>query len=71
MKTSAGKQPTDTAKGRPAEERFHLHVDGQAKRSFSSLDEAVAAGRQIKKDFPIVTVTVMDAEDGSSHPVTV
>ena len=34
---------------RPTEERFLLRVDGQIKRSFSSKEDAAAAGAVIKK----------------------
>ena len=47
----------------PTEERFVLRVDGQAKRSFSSNEPALTAGRVIKN--PIVMVTVLDSKDGS------
>lgn len=64
-------EPTGKAsQAKPAEERYHLRVDGQAKRSFSSLDDAMAAGKQIKKVSPVVVVTVADSGDGSWHPIT-
>ena len=65
---AAGKEPAKPGQAKPQEERFHLCVDGQTKRSFASLDDAMAAGRQIKKSFPVVAVTVIDTADGSSHP---
>jgi hypothetical protein len=34
---------------RPTEERFLLRVDGQTKRSFSDKEDAITAGRAIKK----------------------
>lgn len=49
---------------RPAEERYRMRVDGQEKRSFKTKDAAAAAGRVIKKAFPVVAVTVVDAETG-------
>jgi hypothetical protein len=67
-KTTA-KQAAKPDQAKPQEERFLLRVDGQTKRSFSSLDDAMAAGRQIKKARPVVVVTVMDSADGSSHPI--
>lgn len=54
---------------KPVEERFLLRVDGQTKRSFASIDDAAAAGRQIKRSYPIVVVTVTDTADDSSHAI--
>lgn len=54
---------------RPTEERFLLRVDHQTKRSFSSKEPAMAAGGAIKKDFPLVMVTVEDTKDGSIEVV--
>ena len=48
---------------RPTEERFLLRVDGQIKRSFSSKEDAATAGAVIKKAYPLVVVTVVDAEE--------
>ena len=58
----AEKQKTQ---GRPVDERFLLRVDGQIKRSFSSKDSAMTAGSKIKRDFPIVVVTIVDTEDAA------
>jgi hypothetical protein len=54
---------------RPAEERFLLRVDGQTKRSFNRKEPALTAGRAIKKAFPVVAVSIMDTEDGTSEIV--
>ncbi len=62
-----GQKPVGQAP--PLEERFLLRVDGQTKRSFSGKEPALAAGRAIKKAFPIVMVTVLDCEDGSIEVV--
>jgi hypothetical protein len=48
-------------------ERFLLRVDGQTKRSFSSKEPAATAGAAVKKAYPIVMVTIVDAEDGTSE----
>jgi hypothetical protein len=56
---------------KPHEGRFLLLVDGQTKRSFGSLDDATAAGKHIKKTYPIVVVTVLDTADGASHPISI
>ena len=67
---AAGKEPAKLGQAKPQDERFLLQVDGQTKRSFGSLDDAMAAGRQIKKVYPVVVVTVADSADGSWHPIT-
>ena len=54
---------------RPTEERFWLRVDGQMKRSFSSKEPAMTAGRAIKKAFPVVVVTLEDTKDGGIETV--
>lgn len=51
---------------RAAEERFVLKVNGQAKRSFIDREPAVRLGAEIKKKFPLVVVTVLDSEEGTS-----
>jgi hypothetical protein len=55
---------------RPAEERFLLRVDGQTKRSFDSKEPALTAARAIKKAFPVVAVSIMDIEDGTTENVS-
>jgi hypothetical protein len=52
---------------RPAEERLLLRVDGQIKRSFSSKDDAAVAGAVIKKAYPVVVVTVVDTQEGTTE----
>ena len=64
---AAGKELAKPGQVKPQEERFLMRVDGQSKRSFSSLDDATSAGRQIKKAYPVVSVTVVDTADGISH----
>jgi hypothetical protein len=54
---------------RPAEERYRLRVDGQEKRSFKTKEAAAVAGQVIKKAFPAVVVTLMDAETGERETV--
>jgi hypothetical protein len=44
-------------------------VDGQTKRSFSSKELAATAGAGVKKAYPVVMVTVVDAEDGTIEVV--
>lgn len=70
-KLSESNEPVGkTVQAKPVEQRFQLQVDGQTKRSFSSLDDAMAAAREIKKAHPVVVVTVTDAADGSTQAVT-
>ena len=54
---------------RPTEQRFLLRVDGQTKRSFSSKELAATAGAAVQKAYPVVMVTVVDAEDGTIEVV--
>lgn len=54
---------------RPVEERYRLRVDGQEKKSFKSKEAAVTAGQVIKKAFPLVNVTVLDAETSEKDTV--
>jgi hypothetical protein len=62
----------ELAKGqaRPTEERFLLRVDGQVKRSFDSKEPAITAGTVIKKAFPVVVVSVVDIEDGTTEIIS-
>ena len=64
---TAAEKPKDQT--RPKEERFLLRVDGQTKRSFSSKELAATAGAGVKKAYPVVMVTVVDAEDGTIEVV--
>jgi hypothetical protein len=54
---------------RPAEERYRLRVDNQEKQSFPTKEAALAAGQVIKKAYPLVVVTVLDAETGATEIV--
>jgi len=56
---------------RPLEQRFLLKVDGQFKRSFGSEEAATTAGTAIKKDYPIVVVTVLDSQDHKAEIIKV
>jgi hypothetical protein len=66
---TAVERPKDQT--RPKEERFLLRVDGQTKRSFSSKDPAVTAGAAIKKAYPLVMVTIVDADEGTIEVIKV
>jgi len=54
---------------RPIDKRFLLRVDGQTKTSFSTKEPAATAGAVIKKAFPIVVVTVVDTEQGTTETI--
>jgi hypothetical protein len=62
----------ETPKGqaRPTEKRFWSRVDGQMRRSFSSKEPVMTAGRAIKKAFPVVVVTIEDTKDGVLRPLS-
>lgn len=47
---------------RPTLSRFRVQVDRQTKSAFDSAEEAEAAGQAIKKAYPIVQVSIYDAE---------
>lgn len=51
-----------TGQMRPTLGRFRLQVDRQTKATFASMEEAETAGRAIKNAYPIVQVSVYDAE---------
>ncbi len=44
--------------------RFRLQVDRQTKATFTELADAEMAGRDIKKAYPIVQVSIYDSEEG-------
>jgi hypothetical protein len=62
---------TPKSQARPIEKRFLLRVDGQVKTSFGTKEPAVTAGAVIKKAFPIVVVTVVDTEQGTTEIINV
>jgi hypothetical protein len=51
---------------RPERGRYLLQVDRQTKGSFTTAETAQAAALSIKKNFPIVTVSVYDSFDNSN-----
>ena len=70
----AGAEPKPTAdvrsgQAKPADERFLLRVDGQAKYSFAEKAAAIRRGQEIKKSFPVVVVTVDDRRESVSELV--
>jgi len=62
---------TPKSQARPVDKRFLLRVDGQVKTSFGTKEPAVTAGAAIKKAFPIVVVTVVDTEQGTTEIINV
>ena len=44
--------------------RFRLQVDRQTKASYATYEAAEAAGKAIKKDYPILQVAVYDGVKG-------
>jgi hypothetical protein len=48
--------------GRPALHRHLLQVDRQTKSSFSDKASALKAGKAIKKNHPVVQVSIYDAD---------
>jgi len=55
--------PDRLSQRRSKDERYCLQVDRQTKASFSAMDDAEQAGRVIKKQNPVVRVTIYDAKD--------
>ncbi len=50
---------------RPQMARYRLQVDRQTKATFASLEEARTAGQAIKKAYPVVQVSIYDAEQSA------
>jgi hypothetical protein len=59
-----------TQRKRPESGRFRLQVDRQTKSSYATYDDAEAAGLTIKKQYPIVQVTVYDAAEATSKIIS-
>jgi hypothetical protein len=56
---------------RPVDKRFLLKVDGQIKTSLDTKDPAATAGAAIKTAFPVVVVSVVDTEEGTTEIIKV
>ena len=71
LKKPLDRQEPASQKGqqRPAGERYRLRVDGQEKRSFKTKEAAHSAGQTIKKAYPVVMVTIVDAQTGVAEVV--
>ena len=53
----------------PENGRFRLQVDRQTKASYLTREAAEEAGLRVKRGFPILHVTVLDAEDAQSQTI--
>jgi hypothetical protein len=53
----------------PENGRFRLQVDRQTKASYPTREAAEEAGLAIKREFPILHVTIFDAEDAQSQTI--
>lgn len=54
------------SQSRPPLARYRLQVDRQTKSTFASLDDARTAGQAIKKAYPVVQVSIYDAEQSTT-----
>ena len=61
---------TPKGQARPIDKRFLLRMDGQVKTSFDTKEPAVTAAAAIKKAFPIVVVSVVDTEQGTTETIS-
>ncbi len=55
----------------PEKGRFRLQVDRQTKGSYLTREAAAEAGLAIKSRFPILHVSVFDAEEGQSTTIEI
>jgi hypothetical protein len=70
--TPDAEQATEELFGRrkpPEKGRFRLQVDRQTKASYLTREAAEEAGLAIKRGFPILHVSVFDAEEGQSSAI--
>jgi hypothetical protein len=72
LRRNLDQNETEKSKGqvRPAEQRYRLRVDNQEKQSFESKEAALSAGQAIMKAYPLVIVTVVDADTDAAETVT-
>jgi hypothetical protein len=56
---------------RPAEAQFRVQVDRQTKSSHATLAQAEAAASAIKNAYPVVQVSIYDAQAGQTTLVEV
>ena len=67
VRTAKGAAPeTVSQRRRPEAGQFLLQVDRQTKASFVTLEAAEKAGLVIKKNFPVVRVSIYDSITGAN-----
>ncbi len=69
-KTESEPEEFFSQRKRPESGRFLLQVDRQTKGSYPTAEAAQSAGLAIKKDHPIVQVTVYDSVECAGTTVT-
>lgn len=65
-KTEADPEEQFSQRKRPEIGRYILQVDRQAKGSYQTAETAKSAGLAIKKDYPILHVTIYDSVECTS-----
>lgn len=61
--------PERAGQARPKDERYLLQVDRLTKFSYGTLEAAEKAGREIKKNHPIVKVSIYDSAESTNIAV--
>ena len=61
--------PLAAGQTKPALRRYWLQVDRQTKNSYSSYQEAETAGKTIKAAYPLLQVSVYDAEQSAQTTI--
>ena len=61
--------PETVSQRRPKNERYCLQVDRQTKATFSTMEVAEESARAIKKQNPVVRVTIYDAKDHATKVI--
>ena len=65
------KRPTNPRGDALPKEGYAVAVDMKVKSEYKTAEEALKAGAEIKRKFPLVQVTVYDADKGTRTPVEV
>ena len=64
-------EPVETfSQARRADSRYLLQVDRQTKGSYQNLDAAKSAAQKIKKDYPLLHVSVYDTVESAASVLT-
>lgn len=61
--------PERAGQTRPKDERYLLQVDRLTKFSYATLEAAEKVGQEIKKNHPIVKVSIYDSAESTNIPV--